>query len=486
MPKTEFITIKNYIPRIDDSIFSEPINWQISEGEVWAIVGDNASGKTTLANILRGKFFAETGEIQYHFLDAIRTSEYQTLWPDKFIKTVNFKSAYSTDDFKQMYYQQRFHSTEVDECPMLTDMFKPAQIEMLKTDEKFASLNITPLLNRRIIHLSSGEMRRVIIAKSLLEKPSMIIFDDPFNGLDVNMLPQVDELLSKVPQMGIQTMFICPTINQIPTCTTHIIRLENCNVTYCDSIKKFRLNDAVESTKIDVDWQKISTIKPCDSNEVVCFRDIEISYGQNIVQQHLNWQINKGEKWALQGANGTGKSTLLSYIFADNPQAYAKDIALFGRERGSGESIWDIKKRIGFTSSEMHLYYREPVSCLKIVESGFFDSIGLFRTCTTEQEYTAKYVMQIVGIQHLMQRSFMRISSAEQRLVLFARTLVKNPELLILDEPFHGFDNRNLQRCIGIVESFCEQDGKTLIFVTHNEAELPQCITHRFKLEKCD
>jgi len=94
--------------------------------------------------------------------------------------------------------------------------------------------------------------------------------------------------------------------------------------------------------------------------------------------------------------------------------------------------------------------------------------------------------MQIVGIQHLMQRSFMRISSAEQRLVLFARTLVKNPELLILDEPFHGFDNRNMQRCIGIVESFCEQDGKTLIFVTHNEAELPHCITHRFKLEKCD
>jgi len=479
-----FITIDNYRPRIDDAPFSEPINWQIGGGEVWAIVGNNASGKTTMANILRGKFFAEEGQIRYHFLDAMRTSEYQTLWPDKFIKAVNFKSAYSTDDFKQMYYQQRFHSTEVDDCPMLTEMFKPSQIEMLKNDPLFVSLDIVPLLNRRIIHLSSGEMRRVIIAKSLLEKPSMIIFDNPFNGLDVSMVPQVDNLLAKVPETGIQTMFICPTVNQIPSCTTHILQLDDCRIAYCGAVAGFKPKTETSENKISIDWNRIPAISTCDSAEVVRFRDIEISYGQNIIQQHLNWNILKGEKWALLGPNGTGKSTLLSYIFADNPQAYAKDISLFGRERGTGESIWDIKKRIGFTSSEMHLYYREPVSCLKIVESGFFDSIGLYRSCTAEQEQTALYVMRIVGISHLEKRSFMRISSAEQRLVLFARTLVKNPEVLILDEPFHGFDNNNLQRCIQIVESFCSQPDKTLIFVTHNAVELPGCITKKFELQK--
>ena len=479
-----FITLNNYRPRLDDAIFQHPLNWQINSGEVWAIVGDNASGKTTLANILRGKFFADEGEIRYHFLDAMRSSEYQTLWPDKFIKTVNFKSAYSTDDFKQMYYQQRFHSTEVDECPMLTDMFKPAQIEALTNNPFFASLNIGSLLDRRIIHLSSGEMRRVIIARSLLEKPSMIIFDNPFNGLDVNMVPQVDELLSHVPESGIQTMFICPAANQIPSCATHILKLKNCDISYCGPIADCVFGEDVDSEPVNIDWCGINTIEPSASREVVRFNDIEISYGQHIVQQHLNWVIKKGEKWALLGDNGTGKSTLLSYIFADNPQAYAKDIELFGRKRGTGESIWDIKKRIGFTSSEMHLYYREPVSCLKIVESGFFDSIGLYRTCSARQEAEAKYVMRFVGISHLDQRSFMRISSAEQRLVLFARTLVKNPEVLILEEPFHGFDMKNLQRCIQIVESFCRQPEKTLIFVTHNAAELPECIEHQFVLKK--
>lgn len=480
----KFISVENYRPRIDDSIFPEPINWEIGKGEVWAIVGDNASGKTTMANILRGKFFAEEGQITYHFLEAIRTSEYQTLWPDKFIKTVNFKSAYSTDDFKQMYYQQRFHSTEVDECPMLSEVFKSAQIAELENNPLFKSLNISGLFGRRVIHLSSGEMRRMIIAKSLLEKPSMIIFDNPFNGLDVQMVPQVDGLLSSLSQTGVQTMFICPTADKIPSSATHVLQLSECKIGYCGPIDDYTPESGCLESQVSIDWSRIPTIEPCESDEIVRMSDIEISYGRHIVQQHLNWTIKRGEKWSLQGPNGTGKSTLLSYIFADNPQAYAKDIALFGRERGTGESIWDIKKRIGFTSSEMHLYYREPVSCLKIVESGFFDSIGLFRNCSDEQELTAKYVMDVVGISHLKDRSFLKISSAEQRLVLFARTLVKNPEVLILDEPFHGMDNKNLQHCISIVEDYCKQPGKTLVFVTHNEHELPKCVDKKLELKR--
>ncbi len=478
----KFISIKNYKPRICNAL-SEPLNWQINSGEVWSIVGDNASGKTTIANILRGKFFADSGQITYHFLEAMRTSEYQTLWPDKFIRTVNFKSAYSTDDFKQMYYQQRFHSTEVDECPTLADMFNPAQLAVLDSNSAYASLNIKSLMNRRIIHLSSGEMRRVIIAKALLEHPSMMIFDNPFIGLDAQMVPQVDELLGLLPATGVQTMFITPTISSIPSCTTHILYLNNSHVAYCGERAGFCEPAAVGQPAVNINWHRVPSIAPAASSTIVQMRNIEISYNKHIVQQHLNWTIARGEKWSLTGPNGSGKSTLLSYIFADNPQAYAKDIALFGRERGTGESIWDIKKRIGFTSSEMHLYYREPVSCLKIVESGFFDSIGLYRTCTAAQEQTARYIIQVIGIEHLTDRSFLQISSAEQRLVLFARTLVKNPELLILDEPFHGLDNTNLLRCIGIVESFCRQPDKTLIFVTHNMSEIPKCVDHNFNLQ---
>ncbi|MFV0470424.1 MAG: ABC transporter ATP-binding protein, partial [Paludibacteraceae bacterium] len=215
---------------------------------------------------------------------------------------------------------------------------------------------------------------------------------------------------------------------------------------------------------------------------VVKMTGVDIVYGKHTVSQNINWEIKKGEKWALLGPNGSGKSTLLSYIFADNPQAYSKNLVLFDRKRGTGESIWDIKKRIGFTSSEMHLYYRENVSCLKVVESGFFDSIGLYRTCTEKQTEIAGYMMEVLKIEYLSERSFLNISSGEQRLVLFARSLVKNPDLLILDEPFHGLDGENKKRCLQIIELYGQQPDKSIIFVTHRQEEIPDIVNRFMRL----
>jgi molybdate transport system ATP-binding protein len=231
-----------------------------------------------------------------------------------------------------------------------------------------------------------------------------------------------------------------------------------------------------------IDWENLPSIPESKEKEVVGMNNIEISYGKQIINNGIDWKIEKGQKWALMGPNGSGKSTLLSYIFADNPQAYSKNLTLFGYKRGTGESIWDIKKRIGFTSSEMHLYYRENVSCLKVVESGFFDSIGLYRNCTKEQTRIAAYFFEVLSINHLKERSFLKISAGEQRIVLFARSLVKNPELLILDEPFHGLDDENKQLCKQLVESYAKQTGKSLIFVTHCQEEIPNCVTHFLKL----
>ena len=174
---------------------------------------------------------------------------------------------------------------------------------------------------------------------------------------------------------------------------------------------------------------------------------------------------------------------MLSYIFADNPQSYAKKLTLFDRRRGSGESIWEIKARIGFTSSEMHLYYRENVSCLSVVASGFFDSVGLYRKCTSAQTRVAEQMLELLQCAHLSNRPFLKISSGEQRLVLFARSLVKNPDLLILDEPFHGLDAQKKQLCRRVVESYCSQPDKSLIYVTHRREEIPQCVNRFMELD---
>ena len=222
------------------------------------------------------------------------------------------------------------------------------------------------------------------------------------------------------------------------------------------------------------------------SAHLVTFRmeHVSIKYGSRTILKELDWEVKNGEKWALFGPNGAGKSTLLSLIYADNPQSYANTLYLFDRKRGSGESIWDIKKRIGYVSPEMHLFYMENVPTLNIVGSGFFDSIGLYRKCTEQQQKVALDWMHVFGIEELKDRSFLTLSSGEQRLALLARAFVKDPDLIILDEPLHGLDVSNKKKAAAIIEQFCARPGKTLIYVTHYPHELPASVDKHFRLVK--
>ena len=211
---------------------------------------------------------------------------------------------------------------------------------------------------------------------------------------------------------------------------------------------------------------------------VVGLNDVTVSYGNHTILSHVNWTIRQGERWALSGKNGSGKSTLLSLVNADNPQAYASDITLFGHQRGSGETIWEIKRHIGYVSPEMHRSYQRNIPAINIIASGLKDTIGLYIHVNEKEKEQCRWWMRIFGIEHLSDRPFLQLSSGEQRMVLLARAFVKDPELLILDEPFHGLDDYNQQLAKDIICSFCERPHKTLILVTHYKAELPSCITH--------
>ena len=214
-------------------------------------------------------------------------------------------------------------------------------------------------------------------------------------------------------------------------------------------------------------------------DEVVKLNRVSIRYEERTILSELDWMVKRGERWALTGDNGSGKSTLLSLVCADNPQSYACDIALFGRQRGSGESIWEIKKHIGYVSPEMHRAYLKNLPTIEIVASGLHDSIGLYLRPKNEEMAECLRWMEIFGIEGLKERPFMQLSSGEQRLALLARAFVKDPELLILDEPLHGLDTYNRRRVKRIIEAFCRRQDKTLVMVTHYANELPQSINKR-------
>jgi len=482
-----FISLHHILPRLEESPFTQPINWTIKKGEIWTVLGNNGSGKSVLTDTIRGRWQLDEGEIRYHFYDRLKQQDPKKYFgPTQLIKLISFESAHSVSKFKGMYYQQRFNSQDADLSPFVSELF-PGESEKKETARQIIRLlKIEKLLNQRLIELSSGELRKLVIAKTLLTKPQLLIIDNTFAGLDSDARKLINEIFPLLKNQGIQLIFLAPSIPDVPNCTTHILEITEGKIAVTIKTKR-ELNAEKIPTQHEltkVNWDLIPSDSTANFDELVEMKDIKISYGTRIINSEINWKVKTGEKWALLGSNGSGKSTLLSYIFADNPQAYAKNLSLFGHRRGTGESIWDIKKHIGFISSELYLYYRKNLACLEIVESGFFDSIGLYRKCNSEQQQTATYILDKLGLAHLGKRSFLKISSGEQRLVLFVRALVKNPDLLVLDEPFQGLDETNKQRCTSIIESYCSQARKSLIFVSHYREEIPACVNKFMELKK--
>jgi molybdate transport system ATP-binding protein len=474
------VNIAEAVPRLAEFRFKNPICWSLNSNEHWAIIGPNGAGKTLFSNIFCGKIPLKEGEITYCPQDNKPLYEQ--------IKCASFQDIYSLADYKNRYYQQRWNVTEA-ESPVVRDILdKSGDKESIR--EYVSLFRIADLLDKKLILLSSGELRKFLIVRMLLSKPEILILDNPFIGLDAESRDLLNELLeSIVREQSLQIILILSDPNDIPAIVTHVLPIQDKTLLPSCSREAFLKNPKlIESlfpaAKLPVFRFGTNRQTPATYINALEMKNICIKYGERIILKNLNWTVKKGERWALSGPNGSGKSTLLSLVCADNPQGYANTFYLFDKKRGSGESIWDIKKRIGYVSPEVHLYFHSVQTSIQIVGSGFFDSIGLFRKCTPDQLKIALKWMEIFGIAHLKDRSFSQLSFGEQRLVILARAFVKSPELLILDEPLHGLDISNKQKVVAIIEKFCRPDNKTLIYVTHYLNEIPECVKKYFFMHK--
>mgnify|MGYP003258167717 CR=1 FL=1 len=353
------------------------------------------------------------------------------------------------------------------------------------------SFHIEPLLDKKIILLSSGELRKFQLTKTLLTAPRVLIMDNPFIGLDAPTRELLFSLLERLTRLSsVQIILVLSMLDDIPSFITHVIPVEDLHVLPKMEREAYLASFCVtdEAEVLDALQQRIAGLPydgaNYDSGEVVKLNKVSIRYDDRTILKELDWTVRRGEKWALSGENGAGKSTLLSLVCADNPQSYACDISLFGRKRGTGESIWEIKKHIGYVSPEMHRAYLKNLPAIEIVASGLHDSIGLYKRPQESQMAACEWWMDVFGIVALKDKPFLQLSSGEQRLALLARAFVKDPELLILDEPLHGLDTYNRRRVKKIIEAFCRRQDKTMIMVTHYESELPSTITDRLFLKR--
>ena len=407
--------------------------------KITAIYGPNGSGKTQYVEKMRRQMASDS------------------------VRYVAFRDSYGVGTDQAYYLQLRWNQHDIDaETPTAAQLLEKAFLQTGPDtperrqwqQELYRLFGLDELTDKYIITLSSGELRKFQLARTLLAQPQTLIIDNPFIGLDAETRQQLASLISHLSSLISHLDHIYLVVSRrkdIPDYVTDVI-------------------DLTPST---------------DSPKVISFHNVTVRYGERTILRDLDWTVRQGEHWALSGQNGAGKSTLLSLVCADNPQRYACDIRLFGHRQGeAGMSIWDIKRRIGYVSPEMHRSYHRDLPALHVVASGLKDTVGLYVRPTAEERQQCLWWMRLFGVDQLADRSFLHLSSGEQRMVLVARAFVKDPDLLILDEPLHGLDDRGRRLVLSLIEAFCARPDKTLIFVSHYREEWPPCIDHELYLKR--
>ncbi len=459
------IIVKNIIVQQQNNVVLNDVSFGLNKGEHLLITGTSGSGKTTLAKAITNKIFYK-GVVEFGMQQPKIVLVDQHYY---------FKTLSNTNDF---YYQQRYNSFDSDDALTVNGELLKISDDTNKIDSLLNQLNLTHRKHDSLLHLSSGEHKRFQLIKAFLQDADIYIFDSPFIGLDVNSRKNLSDIINK--RSSSSTIIIIADIEDAPSCITHVAELEN------GKLKRFveRENFLPIANSQQLTAKAIPTQKNKDEfNVTVRLENVSVAYGDKKILTNINWQINRGERWLLKGVNGAGKSTLISLITGDHPQAYANKVFLFDKKRGSGESIWDIKKKIGFVSPELHWYFDKTISVYNTIASGFFDTIGVYKKLNEAQHSTVQQWLSFLNLTAKSQFSLSRLSTSQQRLALLARALVKNPSLLILDEPCQGLDDQQVKDFVALVDDLCNQSNTTLIYVSHYENETPKCVNRVMLLE---
>lgn len=501
---------------LGEEVVFPKVTWQWKPGEQWAILGPNGGGKSLFVQAIQGGLRRFSGEVTHGFdLEAGEARHDGALVPGAGIVEVSPRIQRELARQVSDYYQARWHGSEEGEGLTVGGYLSQSSVENILPFEVNAHysdpilfararrryvkwLEFAPMLRRKMAWLSNGEQRKALLIHALLKFPRLLILDDPYGGLDAMTRMSVSAAIEQLMLTGARVMVAVSRPEELPAGATHVLLIHRKKVA-AQGAKEEILNleltrrlyqqgKAINRSKVKVRTEREapapgSVPHSPPSAPLIEMRNIRIQNRGKAILDGIDWVVKTGDRWALTGHNGAGKTTLLSLIQGDHPQVYAQNIQFFGSPVNSTQSLWKTRMRIGWMSPELNLHHPTDWSCLDVVCSGFFNSIGLYHGCSAAQRTTGRRWLRIMGLDEFARTAFGSLSTGMQRLVLLCRAVVKKPQLLILDEPCQGVDARHSTLILRAVDRVIEKTGAALIFVTHHQGELPECITHSMTLK---
>lgn len=504
----------------------QELTWKMDEGQNWLVIGPNGGGKADFVNALAGNLsICPNPNTQTEASPSIYSNIFQNSTEivslERAAKIIQEERENDESDYVEggvdhgrsgrLFITQGFMNIKKGD-PL------PAQAQRLEGQPAVKLCGIEKILDRGLKYMSTGEIRRTLLARALISGKKLLILSDPFAGLDIEsrtiLLDFFNSISSKSSKDKDSTHIILgmERWHEIPDAISHVLEFSDKKVSFCgtrsdyekllaerkaqnaETADKEKKNFSVELKILQENSESPSpsqspsnsTVSPCQSGQEVLIQmnHVNVGWGDNHVLVDLNWTLHRGEHWLIRGPNGSGKTTFLELITGDNKQVYCNDVHIFGIKRGSGESIWDIKKDLGIVSYRMHVEYRMlgGTSLQNVIISGFRDSIGLYGSASDNEIAKAKQWLKLGGFQGRELESFSSLSYGEQRAVLILRSSVKSPKVLILDEPCHGLDEAYREKILQLMEEIANSGSTTLLHVTHDPSEILPCEKHILEL----